>query len=75
MNRYCFKADCECDLDVDEAYEQGRADERERIVRELEKIGTSYCTEVNCNNECYDCDHGCLMGAIIATVERGGENE
>lgn len=44
----------------------------DKVVEELQKIGTSYCTNVHCNNECCDCDHGCLMGKIIGTVKRGG---
>ena len=47
----------------------------DRVVEEIKNIGTRFCTNVHCNDECSDCDHGAIMKAIIETVKRGGTDE
>ena len=42
------------------------------VVEQVRGIGTVYCTNVGCNNECDNCDHGCMMNAIINKVKAGG---
>ena len=34
---YCFRADCECDLDIDEAYKQGRIDAIDEFMEVMEE--------------------------------------
>ena len=34
---YCFRGDCECDLDIDEAYQQGRIDAIDEFMNAMEE--------------------------------------
>jgi hypothetical protein len=44
----------------------------EEVVKEVQDIGTRFCTTVHCNNECENCDHGSIMKAVIDAVRKGG---
>ena len=34
---YCYRADCECDLDIDEAYKQGRIEAIDDFIKAMKK--------------------------------------
>ena len=44
----------------------------EAVVKEVQDIGTRFCTTVHCNDECENCDHGSIMKAVIDVVRKGG---
>lgn len=44
----------------------------EAVVKEVQDIGTSFCTTVHCNDECENCDHGSIMKAVIDVIRKGG---
>ncbi|MED9905263.1 MAG: hypothetical protein UFG06_13920 [Lachnospiraceae bacterium] len=44
------------------------------VVEQIKNLGTKLCTNVHCNNECSDCDHGVMMISIINEVKAGGVN-
>lgn len=44
----------------------------EAVVKEVQAIGTRFCTTVHCNNECENCDHGSIMKAVIDVIRKGG---
>ena len=44
----------------------------EAVVKEVQDIGTRFCTTVHCNNECENCDHGSIMKAVIDVIRKGG---
>lgn len=44
----------------------------ETVVKEVQDIGTRFCTAVHCNNECANCDHGSIMKAVIDVIRKGG---
>ena len=52
---YCVYKDGMCELDVDEAYEQGKADMLDKII--LAEKSKFYCDELSCNEfkNCSDC--------------------
>ena len=52
--------------------EQSTAYNVEEVVKEVQDIGTRFCTTVHCNNECENCDHGSIMKAVIDAVRKGG---
>lgn len=47
----------------------------EAVVKEVQDIGTRFCTVSGCDDECECCDHGSIMKAIIEIVKGGGVNE
>ena len=44
----------------------------ESVVKEVQDVGTRFCTIAHCNNECENCDHGLTMKAVIEIVRNGG---
>ena len=52
--------------------EQPTAFDVEAVVKEVQDIGTRFCTTIHCNNECENCDHGSIMKAVIDVVRKGG---
>lgn len=44
----------------------------DKVVRSINEIGKRYCNSVKCDKNCEDCEHGCLMRAIINAVKSGG---
>lgn len=47
----------------------------EKVVGQINAIGKSYCDIFDCNKDCKDCDHGCLMRKIVEEVKEGGLND
>lgn len=43
----------------------------DKAVKELKDLGTRYCTNVDCNYGCSDCEHGILMKRAIEIVKQG----
>lgn len=47
-----------------------------KVIKSINEIGQRYCNSVKCDKNCEDCEHGCLMRAIINAVRSGGiEND
>lgn len=46
----------------------------DKVVEQIQNVGTSFCTNTHCNTECSDCDHGVMMRSVINTVKAGGVN-
>ena len=44
----------------------------EAVVKEVQNIGTRFCTVSGCNSECECCDHGSIMKAVIDVIRKGG---
>lgn len=44
----------------------------DKVVQSINEIGKRYCNSVKCDKNCEDCEHGCLMRAIINAVKSGG---
>ncbi len=44
----------------------------DKIIKHITETGRRYCNSVNCNKNCSDCEHGCLMRAIEKIVKSGG---
>ena len=42
------------------------------IVKEIKDIGTRFCENIHCNDECECCDHDSIMKTIIGVVRNGG---
>lgn len=51
---------------------QPTAYEAEEVIKSINEIGQRYCNSVKCGKNCEDCEHGCLMRAIINVVKSGG---
>lgn len=46
----------------------------DKVMEEVKKLGTTFCT-CNCDNcECPDCEQGTMMKLIIEAVKEGGIN-
>ena len=71
--RKCKKYDqkakwCELIRRQPTAYDVGK------VLEEIKKLGTTFCT-CNCDNcECPDCEQGTMMKLIIEAVKEGGIN-
>ncbi len=52
--------------------EQPIAYDVDKVIKSINKIGQKYCDSVECENNCEDCEHSCLMGAIINVIKSGG---
>lgn len=44
----------------------------DKVVKTINEIGKRYCNSIKCEKNCEDCEHGCLMRAIINAVKSGG---
>lgn len=68
--------DIQKDLEIFGVYDfienQPTAFDVEKVVKNVQNIGTRFCSSVDCNNECSDCDHGSIMRTIIDEVRKGG---
>ena len=54
--------------------EQPTAYDVGKVLEEVKKLGTTFCT-CNCDNcECPDCEQGTMMKLIIEAVKEGGIN-
>lgn len=47
----------------------------ERVVDQTKEKDTLVCCSVKCNDNCGDCEHGCLMNGILKIVKAGGISE
>lgn len=47
----------------------------DKVMEQIQNVGTSFCTNVHCNTECSDCDHGEMMKSIIKIVKAGEVND
>lgn len=56
----------------DDVKEAKTAFDIEVVVKEVQDIGTSFCTTIHCNNECENCDHGSIMRVILDAIRKGG---
>lgn len=52
--------------------EQPTAFDKEKVIEEMQKAGGRFCISVKCKEDCQNCEHGILMKALIAIVEKGG---
>lgn len=52
--------------------EQPSAYDVDKVIKSINKIGQKYCDSVECENNCEDCEHSCLMGAITNVIKSGG---
>lgn len=52
--------------------EQPIAYDVDKVIKSINKIGQKYCDSVQCENNCEDCEHNCLMGAITNVIKSGG---
>lgn len=43
----------------------------DKVVEELKDLGSKYCINVGCKDECQDCSHGILMQKAIEIVKNG----
>lgn len=46
--------------------------DKEKVIEEMQKAGGRFCISVKCQEDCQNCEHGILMKALIAIVEKGG---
>lgn len=53
------------------ALEQSAAYDVDKVIKHIIEIGKRYCDSVKCDKNCSDCEHGCLMKAIISAVKDG----
>lgn len=44
----------------------------DNVIKTVNEIGKRYCDSVKCDNNCEDCEHGCLMRAITNVAKSGG---
>lgn len=51
--------------------EQPTIYDADTVVRCVNGIGKKYCDSVECNKNCDNCEHGCMMWAIINTIKSG----
>lgn len=47
----------------------------DKVMEQIKEIGIKICCSVKCTENCDDCEHGCLMKAILEIVKAGGVNE
>lgn len=47
----------------------------DKVMEQIKEIGVKICCSVKCTENCNDCEHGCLMKAILEIVKAGGVNE
>lgn len=59
---------------IDIIQKQPTAYDVEKVVGQINAIEKSYCDIFDCNKDCKDCDHGCLMRKIVEEVKEGGLN-
>lgn len=52
--------------------EQPTVYDANKVVKSINETGQRYCNSVKCDKNCKDCEHGCLMRAIINAVKSGG---
>lgn len=44
----------------------------DKVVEQIKDKGKAVCCSVKCNDNCNDCEHGCLMNGILKSVKAGG---
>lgn len=47
----------------------------DRVVEQIKDKGKAVCCSVKCNDNCNDCEHGCLMNGILKSVKAGGVSD
>lgn len=47
----------------------------DKVVEQIKDKGKAVCCSVKCNDNCNDCEHGCLMNGILEIVKAGGVND
>lgn len=52
--------------------DQSTAYAPDKVVERINAIGKSFCKNVECDMDCNDCDHICMMRAIVEKVKDGG---
>lgn len=60
---------------LDDIENQMTAYDVDKVVERINSIGKSYCESVNCDKNCQDCEHGCIMRAVEAAIKAGGVYE
>ena len=44
----------------------------EKVKKEIDRVGKSFCDYVACNEECTSCEHHSIMNAVTCIVRKGG---
>lgn len=44
----------------------------EKVKKEIDRVGKSFCDYVACNEECTSCEHHSIMNAVTGIVRKGG---
>lgn len=44
----------------------------EKVKKEIDRVGKSFCDYVACNEECTSCEHHSIMNAVTSIVRKGG---
>ena len=44
----------------------------EKVKKEIDRVGKSFCDYVACNEECTSCEHHSIMNAVTCVVRKGG---
>ena len=52
--------------------EQPTAYDPEKVKKEIDRVGKSFCDYVACNGECTSCEHHSIMNAVTSIVRKGG---
>ena len=46
--------------------------DEEKVKKEIDRVGKSFCDYVACNEECTSCEHHSIMNAVTGIVSKGG---
>lgn len=52
--------------------EQPTVYDPEKVKKEIDRVGKSFCDYVACNEECTSCEHHSIMNAVTCIVRKGG---
>lgn len=52
--------------------EEPTAYDPEKVKKEIDRVGKSFCDYVACNEECTSCEHHSIMNAVTCIVRKGG---
>ena len=54
------------------AEELPTAYDTEKVKKDIDRVGKSFCDYVACNEECTSCEHHSIMDAVTSIVRKGG---